>query len=398
MIISYKFFICLIASALIYWAIPKQKFRSIFLFFVSLIYIGLHDIYAVIIILCLTTFSYLFAYLISTKPNKSLYHKLSIIGILLVLIIFKYLGFLTNTLNQMAEFLRLLPQFHIESLLLPLGISYLTFKLISYLTDVHWEIIERGSFINLLCYTSLFTIYVAGPIERFERFEPQISQQISFKSKMLEYGFQRILIGLFKKVVIADWIGYFINPIWDNMSEYSVQMRLIALFGFTMQAYMDFSGYSDIAIGSSRIFGLKIMENFNWPYIKPNISEFWRSWHISLIDWLRDYLYTPMVFRLRNWGRPAMVLAFIVVFTLSGLWHGANWNYIIWGFLHGLALSIYLFKTDLKKKLKINIPVWISYAMGMVSTFCFVSFTNIFFRAKSLSDALLFIKDAFNFL
>ncbi len=194
MIISFKFLVFLIISASIYWIIPKQKIRILFLSAISLIYIGFHDKYAVVIILTLTTFSYIFAYFISVKPNKSLYHRLSIIGVVSVLMVFKYLGFLTNTLNELAEFFRFLPQFHIDNLLLPLGISYLTFKLISYLTDVYWEIIERGKFIDLICYTSLFTIYVAGPIERFERFEPQIKNKtLEFKSSLVEYGFQRIL-------------------------------------------------------------------------------------------------------------------------------------------------------------------------------------------------------------
>ncbi len=397
MIATPIFAACLILSALIYWLLPRQKVRNLFLILSSLIFIGIYDKYSVIVVLSLTLFIYVCAYFISTKENKVLYHRIGIIGILTALVVFKYLGFLNTILNRLGDFLEFLPHFNIENLLLPLGISYLVFKLISYLTDVYWGIIEKGNIFDLLCYTSLFTIYVAGPIERFERFGPQISgSKLQFKSADLEYGFQRILIGLFKKLVIADWIGYLVNPIWENIGEHSVFLRLAALFGFTIQAYMDFSAYSDIAIGSSRIFGLKIMENFNWPYIKPNISEFWRSWHISLIDWLRDYLYTPMVFSKRKWGNLAMVYAFIVVFVLSGLWHGASWNYVIWGFLHGVALSLYLYKTQIKKKLKISIPKGLSYTLGMISTFSFVSFTNIFFRANSLSDALVFIKGLFN--
>lgn len=265
MIISLKFFGVLVGSALIYWLIPRQKYRNLFLSLVSFAYILWFDKSAAIVVVSLSVFTYLFGVLIDKKNNKRLFHRIGIIGLVAVLIGFKYTGLLAETYNELHSFIHSLPQFRIDKILLPIGISYITFKYISYLTDIYWKIIKSGHFIDFLCYGSLFTIYVAGPIERFERLKPQLEQKQKFTSKYVEESFQRIVYGIFKKAVLADWIGYFINPVWDNQDNYILGIRALALLGYSFQIYFDFSGYSDIAIGASRLFGFKIMENFNWP-------------------------------------------------------------------------------------------------------------------------------------
>ncbi|MFH0865656.1 MAG: MBOAT family O-acyltransferase [Bacteroidota bacterium] len=289
---------------------------------------------------------------------------------------------LTNTWNSLAEFTNALPVFYFEKILLPLGLSYITFKYISYLTDVAWGIIKKGCFFDFLCYGSLFTIYVAGPIERFENLKPQFEEKQKFLSSYIEEAIERIAIGIFKKAVFANWIGYLINPVLLNYSENDLLLRIIALVGFSLQIYLDFSGYSDIAIGSSRLFGFKIMENFNWPYLQPNIAQFWRCWHISLSQWIRDYLFFPLsrVLSFKIWN---MVVVPVIAMGLCGLWHGASWNFLLWGMIHGAAISIFTFWNAIKRKNK-RIDRFASNKffniICIIFTFIFVTVAWSFFR------------------
>jgi alginate O-acetyltransferase complex protein AlgI len=304
-----------------------------------------------------------------------LVHKISVTGFLLVLVISKYLGLLTETFNNVNAFFNLLPKLSIEKILPPLGISYITFKLISYLTDVYWGVVQKGKFLDVLCYSSLFTIYTAGPIERFERFNPQITEKRRLQADDVETGIKRIIYGLFKKLVIADWIGYFITPVLQNQGNYSAGIRALALLGFSIEIYTDFAGYSDIAIGSSRLFGIKIMENFDNPYFQKNINKFWRHWHISLSDWIRDYIFFP----LSGLSRSKIWLLFfvpVISMALCGLWHGASWNFMIWGIWHGAGISIHQIFHYYKKKNKISFGFEDSNVykyLSIVFTFIFVT-------------------------
>jgi alginate O-acetyltransferase complex protein AlgI len=382
MIINFFFFGVLILSATIYWRLPRQDLRTGFLIVASLGFIGRCDKFAVPVIILLTLFTYMFASLIEKRRNKKSVHRLGVLGLILVLIVFKYLGFFINTISNMAAFIFDLPKFNMEKLLLPLGLSYLVFKYISYLTDIHWGIVRKGRFLDFLLYGSLFTIYVAGPIERFERFKPQIQEKIRFQIPFLEEAFQRIVVGLFKKLVIADWIGYFITPLWTDLGRYSLGTRILALLGFSMQIYMDFSGYSDIAIGSSRLFGLKIMENFDRPYLQPNISAFWRHWHISLSDWIRDYLFYPLsrLSQNRLWLNYAVPL---LAMGLCGLWHGAHWHFVFWGLWHGAGLAVFQAWNRQKRAHKIQLMrLWRMPwpVLGTACTYGFVTLGWLLFR------------------
>lgn len=382
MIISFNFFAMLCLSAIIFWLLPRHDLRKIFLIAASFGFIGIYDKFAVLVVIFLTVYAYAFASLIEKQKHKKLFHRLGIVGLIVILVVFKYLGFFAIVLWNLTKFFFDLPRFHIEALLLPLGISYIVFKYISYLTDIYWGIVKKGKFIDFLLYGALFTIYVAGPIERFERFKPQLESKQRFQVSFLEDAFQRIVFGLFKKLVIADWAGYFIAPLWENQGNYGLGIRILALIGYSIQIYMDFSGYSDIAIGSSRLFGLQIMENFNWPYLQPNISRFWRCWHISLSDWLRDYLFFPLsrMSEKKLWQTIAVPL---IVMGLCGLWHGAAWHFVLWGLWHGAGLAALQIWNRQKRAFKIRplilfnkpFPVY-----GTVCTFAFVTTGWLLFR------------------
>jgi alginate O-acetyltransferase complex protein AlgI len=378
MIFNIKFFLLLIVSSIIYWIIPKQNIRNLLLTLASLGFIYYLDRYAILVVILLTIYTYIFGFLIESNINKKLFHKIGIIGLIIVLVIFKYLGLLTNTLNGFFEFFGQLPVFNIEKILLPLGLSYITFKYLSYLTDIYWGLISKGNFINFLLYGSFFTIFIAGPIERFEKFQPQVNILNIYNFIFIEKGFERIVYGIFKKFVLADWLSYFISPILQD-SNSNIELKIIAIFGFSLQIYFDFSAYSDIAIGSSLFFGIKITENFNYPYLQPNISQFWRNWHISLSNWIRDYLFFPLS-RFSNKKVWAFFAVPMIAMGICGIWHGASWNFLIWGFWHGAGISIYQIYKITNKKNKTHKNLFFGYKIiNIIITFLFVSFGWFFF-------------------
>ena len=381
--ISIQYFGILILSLLVYWLIPKQSLRNILLIGSSLFFVYLLDKWSVVVVVSLTLLSYAFGYLVNKYPKKGWIHALGVVLILGVLIVFKYLGFLGGIFNSLASFVAALPQFDIRNLLLPLGISYIVFKHISYLTDIKWGLVKPGRFIDFLLYSSLFTIFVAGPIERFERFKPQVElNRLPFSWEHIDYGFMRIVFGMFKKLVLADWIGYFISPVWTSPHQYGQWIRILALLGYSFQIFFDFAGYSDIAIGSSRLFGFKIMENFNNPYLAPNISQFWRRWHISLSDWIRDYLFFPLS---KISGSKPWQIFFVpvIAMTLCGLWHGPAWHFALWGAWHGIGLSILQVWNQYKRKhkslAKATRASWFIYA-AICMNFAFVTLGWWWFR------------------
>ena len=232
MITSFFFFILLVITTIGFWLLPnKYNFKKIILIFSSLIFIFFFDKSSFIVTIILSLYSFIFGELILKLKSKSFYHLISVVGLILCLIFFKYIGLLSTTLNSLNEFLNIFPKFEIRKILLPLGISYITLKHISYLTDIKWGIIKNTNFLDFITYTTLFTIFTAGPIERFERFKEQINNtNEKFNSEYFNEGFKRIVFGLFKKFALADWIAYFINPILSNKADYSFELIVLSLF------------------------------------------------------------------------------------------------------------------------------------------------------------------------
>lgn len=380
--LGYIFISTLLFSVLIYWLIPVQKYRNAFLALTSLAFVFLLDRTAFAVVLFLTSYTFGFSFLVSGSVKKSLYHKTSVTGIILVIVFFKYSGFLDKYVLSILSFFSLSLSHSFESILVPLGLSYITFKYISYLTDLYWGLNKRASFLDLLLYGNLFTIFLSGPIERFERLEKQMNiPKIAFSSSLIYESFERISYGLFKKFVLADWLGYYVSFVWKNPNDYSLSWKALALFGFSLQLYFDFSGYSDLAIGTSRMFGFKIMENFNFPYLRENISSFWRNWHISLSEWIRDYIFFP----LGGLSTKKIWLLFfvpLIAMGICGLWHGSEIRFLYWGLYHGLGISVYQFWTLFKKKrrrlVKLTDSKLFNY-LAVAVTFIFVTIGWVFF-------------------
>lgn len=285
------------------------------------------------------------------------------------------------------------------NIILPVGISFYTFQTLSYTIDVYKKRLEPSrNFISFAAFVSFFPQLVAGPIERATNLLPQFNKKRKFKYSQAVLGMRQILWGLFKKVVIADNCAVYANYIFENSSDLSGSTLLVGALFFTFQIYGDFSGYSDIAIGTARLFGFNLMQNFAFPYFSRDIAEFWRRWHISLSTWFRDYVYIPLGgSRGGTWMK---VRNTFIIFIVSGFWHGANWTFIVWGALN----AVYFLPLLLTKKNRQNIgvvaqdsffPSWREFR-GVIITFGLTVLAWIFFRAEDVSHAIDYISGIFS--
>ena len=362
-----------------FWLIRSQRWRVIYLSLASLLWIWYWQIEALQAVLLLTLVTWLAGHWLQRGSQKLRAFRLGVLALVLALIGWKYLGLISSTLRIIYGGFPLLG----AKLTVPLGLSYLIFKYISYLTDIHWGLIKSAKPWDLLCYGSLFTIFSAGPLERFERFEAQLDTEPQrFDFQGIEPGIIRIAEGLFLKVVLADWLAYLTGPLWDNPTDLGSVTRVLALFGYSLRIYFDFAGYSSIAIGASLLFGLRISENFNSPYLSTNITDFWRRWHISLSDWIRDYLFFPLSQGRANklWLR-WMVPLFVML--ICGIWHGAAWNFALWGLWHGFGIAVYQAWQRWRRKKKLPAAKdagWINQLPAMIFTFSFVTLGWLAFR------------------
>ena len=275
--------------------------------------------------------------------------------------------------------------------ILPVGISFYTFQTLSYSIDIYRRRLQpTKNLIDFAAFVSFFPQLVAGPIERASALLPQISARRKFEYEEGVSGLRLILWGMFKKVVVADTCAIYVNDVFANYTEYSGPTLMMGAVFFAFQIYGDFSGYSDIAIGTARLFGIKLMTNFKTPYFARDIAEFWRRWHISLSTWFRDYLYIPLGgSRVGKWKA---VRNTFVIFLVSGFWHGANWTFIVWGLIHALLfLPLLLAGSNRKYVGDLQTVPTIRELCGMLATFTAVTVAWVFFRADSILDAIGFL-------
>ncbi len=300
---------------------------------------------------------------------------------------FKYFNFLSDTIGWLLSaggHAVLVPH---RNIILPVGLSFYTFQSMAYTIDVYRKKVAPELHLGRYAeYVVFFPQLVAGPIERPSHLLPQLRAATNITWENLSIGAQRILVGLFKKVVVADRLAIFVNNVYSNPGQFSGPPLFLATLFFAIQIYCDFSGYSDIAIGSARIFGVTLIENFDRPYFSKSIGEFWSRWHIALSTWFRDYVYIPLGGN--RAAKPRVLFNIFVTFLISGLWHGASWTFVIWGAYHGLLVALErlvpaLGKTPRRMPLKI--------LKGGI-TFVLVLIGWIFFRAKSLGDALYVLR------
>jgi len=407
---SIDFAIFLPIVFIFYWSLTKNlKLQNLFIVIASYLFYGLWDWRFLTLMSFTTFFSWLSGILMlnirtketnyNTKTKLKLISASNIILNLSILGFFKYYNFFVENFVNAFKFLG--QEINIQSLqiILPVGISFYTFQALSYSIDVYQKKIEpTKDIVSFFAFVSFFPQLVAGPIERATHLLPQFFVKRVFDYNKAVDGSRQILWGLFKKVVIADNCAEYANLIFNNYSNYSGSTLLLGSFFFTFQIYCDFSGYSDIAIGTSKLFGIDIMRNFNFPYFSRNIAEFWRRWHISLTTWFRDYIYFPLG---GSRGSKTMIIRnTFIIYIVSGFWHGANWTFIIWG-LYNALLFIPLILTGKNKKYKDTVATGkifptLKEIIKIGTTFIFIMVGWIFFRAENIAHAINYISEFFS--
>lgn len=314
---------------------------------------------------------------------------------------FKYFNFFLDSFVQAFSFFGTQVSTTTIEIILPVGISFYTFQTLSYTIDVYRrKLTPTSDFIAFTAFVSFFPQLVAGPIERATNFLPQFFRKRTFKKEEAIIGVKQIIWGLFKKLVIADTCALYSDEIFDHYQEYSSATLVLGVFYFAVRIYGDFSGYSDIAIGTARLFDFKLSVNFRYPFFSRNIADYWRSWHISLSSWFRDYVFIPLGGSRE--GRFTTIRNVMVVFLLSGFWHGASWNFATWGLVCGILYVLFSLKSKKKYSFKDVNPYTLPtirafFEMGLV--FSCMAFTRVFFRTTSLAEAMSYFKQvgAFSF-
>lgn len=383
---NYSFLVVLGFFLLVYSLLyNKDLLRKLYLIIFSLFFYYKSSGPFLIIFILLILGDYNFAKYIerikSTRARKFLL-VFSILISLSFLLYFKYSGFFLMNANELFSM-----NFVIEKLFLPIGISFYTFQSISYIVDVYQGKIKSSSnFVDYAFYMTFFPHLVAGPIVRASDFIPQINNPLQIDRALLKTALFRIVLGFSKKLIIADFLGKFVDIVHSNPQLYSGVENLISMYAYSFQIYFDFSGYSDIAIGIALLMGYKLNENFDRPYASQNITDFWRRWHISLSTWLRDYIYIPLGGS--RTGKFNTYLFLMITMTVGGFWHGASWNFVLWGVLHGVALVVHkLISSTTPKAVPKKTPIVLK-CINLFITFNFVSVLWILFRAQSFNDSI----------
>ena len=397
---SIQFLIFFPLVTVIYFLLP-HKWRWMHLLLASCIfYMAFVPVYILILLFTIVV-DYIAGIMIedSEGHRRKAFLVASLIANVGVLAVFKYYNFLTENVNGLLALAGVhtytIPYL---SILLPIGLSFHTFQAMSYTLEVYRgnQKAERHFGIYSL-YVMFYPQLVAGPIERPQNLIHQFKEEHNLDYVRMRSGFVLMLWGFFQKVVIADRLGLYADPVFNHPADFNGVSVWLAVIFFGFQIYCDFSAYTNIARGAARIMGFELMKNFNMPFLAKNVTEFWRRWHISLSTWFNDYLYTPIVIARRDWGLLAVACGLIVTFFISGLWHGAAWTFVVWGLLHGLACIYELYTKKLRSKASKKIPPLIYNSLSRLFLFLFLQLTWVFFRAHNFHDAHTILSHAFAF-
>jgi len=401
---SLEFAIFLPIVFFVYWFIFRTKLRlqNAFLIFASYFFYGWWDWRFLSLIFFSSMVDYTVGLGLQKKQGKQTRKLLLLVSVLVnigFLGFFKYYNFFLESFVDAFTFLGHPIKPGMLSILLPVGISFYTFQTLSYTIDVYRKKLEpTHDILAFFAFVSFFPQLVAGPIERATNLLPQFLNKRNFNQAKAIDGMRQILWGLFKKIVIADNCAVHVNEIFANSQDLSGSTLVMGAFLFALQIYGDFSGYSDIAIGTARLFGFKLMQNFAFPYFARDIAEFWRRWHISLTSWFRDYLYIPMGGS--RVSTPKVIRNIFIVFIVSGLWHGANWTFLFWGLLHACYFLPLMVLHRNRKNMDIvakgRLFPNIREFSAMIATFLLVVFAWVFFRAENLEQAFAYSAGIFS--
>ena len=397
---SLEFLLFFPLTVALYFLLP-HKFRRYFLLFASVFFYMSFIPKYILIVGFTTVVDYTGARLIEKfRERKAIKRAVFITGILLnvgMLVIYKYLGVIGDTINFFGAMISLETVVFPE-LVLPIGISFHTFQSMGYFIDTYTGKVEaERNFVNFALFLMFFPQLVAGPIERTSNLMGQLKAHHTLKAENISVGGRMMLWGMFKKVVVADSLAILADAVFDKVEDFSGFGLVIGLLCFTVQIYCDFSGYSDIAIGCAKIMDIDLMKNFDTPYFSSSTPEFWRRWHISLSTWFKDYVYIPLGGN--RVSKPRWVFNQLFTMTVSGIWHGAGYTYVVWGFINGLYIVVSRFTKPFREKFqkvtRLDTLPWLTKPFSVLITFVLISFTWIFFRANDFSDAFYFITNMF---
>ncbi|NUY80837.1 MBOAT family protein [Flavobacterium sp. MAH-1] len=402
---SWEFALFLPIVFALYWMLHKKlQFQNMLLLGASYFFYACWDWRFLFLLMFSTGLDYFTGLKVSGNDGfgKKFWFWLSIIVNLGFLGVFKYYNFFAESFAGLLESFGFRVHLATLEVILPVGISFYTFHGLSYVIDIYKNRIEpEKNFVTYSLFVSYFPLLVAGPIERATHLLPQIKRKRNFDYDKAMDGFYQVLWGLFKKVVIADSCAQYANEIFNNSGQMNSFSLILGAVYFAFQIYGDFSGYSDIALGTSKMFGIDLLRNFNYPYFSRDIAEFWRRWHISLSSWFRDYLYIPLGGS--KGGMWSKIRNTFIIFLVSGFWHGANWTFIVWGGLNALYFLPLLIRNSNRNNMHIvaegRFFPSIKDVLKILLTFSLTVFAWIFFRAKTVSEAIAYIKGIgiFNF-
>ncbi len=400
MIFSSIEFFLFFAAVILFLALAKgQQTKKYFLLAASYFFYGYWDWRFTFLMLAMTVVNYALGHCVERASSLRL-KRLSLVTAIVfdlgVLGFFKYYNFFIESANYALRSLGSLSgasqSAGLSSLdiILPVGISFITFQVMAYVIDIYRGVTGSAeTFWDFALLTAFFPQLVAGPILKAKQFLPELQKKIVIRPQNLLFGAQLFLLGLFRKVVIADRLAIYVDGVFDQPQDFSTPTVWLAVIAYAIQIYCDFSGYSDMAIGAARCLGYEIPINFNLPYISRSITEFWRRWHISLSTWLREYLYIPLGGNRK--GKPRQYLNLWLVMLIGGLWHGASWNFVLWGALHGTALAVHKFYADTIRSY-IKLPSFIYNGLTWLLTLLFVCSTWVLFRATDFSSAFVILQ------
>lgn len=395
---SFNFLIFFPLVVVFFYVCPKQ-FRWIYLLAVSyFFYINVNAVYA-LLLAGVTLTTYVCSLLMErcgSEGGKKICLVTDIVLVLLPLFFFKYYNFVNDGIVSFLSVVGLYWPLPTISYLLPIGISFYTFMAIGYIIDVYNEEIEVEKNMGVLgLFVSFFPLILSGPIERAGRMLPQFHHFKPINYGDITSGLKLMLWGYFMKLVIADRLGVYVDMIFNNVAHHNGTTLALASLLYPFQVYGDLGGYSLIAIGVAKCMGIDVMQNFKRPFFATSMSEFWRRWHISLITWLTDYIYTPLSFKYRRWGMTGIVVALMITFLISGIWHGATLTFILWGVIQGIYLSIEAItnkrRTAFEQKYQLN-KRWYYIVCCCVATYLLFAFSQIFGRASSASEGFEIVR------
>ncbi len=377
--ISLNFVTLFVCTFLLYYTLPP-KYRKAILLLSSCIFIGYYHIAFLIIALLISLATFFLGKWVGQSKHEKDTKRIYISG--LCFLITGWLAF---------RYANLLPGVH---WLFPLGISFYTFQALSYLTEIYWKEEEpEENLADFMIYMLFFMKFLSGPIERARDMLPQLKSGKPVAYPSIVYGMKLIVVGLIKKLILADYISPYIDGIFHSIHTASGIQLLMACLLYPVELYGDFSGYTDIALGGACMLGFKLSPNFNRPFIAQTTAEFWRRWHMSLSFWVRDYLYLPLSSGMRRWGQWGVFLSLSLTFAGLGAWHGAGWNYIIYGLIQGLIIFYEMKTAMIRNKIKNCIGNPLFTTLSILRTYLLFAFSLIFFRLESVSDALYYIRN-----